>query len=490
MKRLSVLLFAAVTVAILVPATFAGDCPNCPGGQCQTGSAGSNDSAGWFFRRWRNTPTPAPAPTPDPTPTPAPDPVPPIPPTPTPTPEPTPVPNPNGIRLASVIFVDTEKLPPWFGELITGPARQYIEKANFEFQLAVPGQSGVDLKPYCDKLAELGDKATLPVLMIGSKGKVLSWQPLARDPNAWIAALQAHEKTDPELAMIAGKWRNVAGCKAPDLKRVAAAWKGRTFGEDKNTPLVPWDQMRTVDMSQWSPEVLDQGSTSMCCPCGTSMLERVVRNICGFVDVDLSLADLYRQGMALEGTYGDNGLYIPTAAQVLQSGVCSTKFASKWGWSRPDYQTGYQADRPKHQILKLYYCPGLHEVASALQYGWPVAIGIRVTSQFYVPQITGSECVVGKKLGSGGGGHCVLVVGMRIDTLGDIWLLIQNSWGKDWGKSGLAWIHQSWFDPSFGAFAGALVASDPDDPFTAGAKPEPIRKQAAARIEPHFALAP
>lgn len=163
-------------------------------------------------------------------------------------------------------------------------------------------------------------------------------------------------------------------------------------------------------------------------------------------DQDLSRQAFYQEELILEGTPGqDNG------AQIRDIFVCLTAtgapLESAWPYSTPlssipgaavlaagaSYKIGAY-----HRIVDL---PTAKSVL-ALGDGYPFVIGFTVYDSF---QSIGADGVM--PMPSPGeqilGGHAVLCHGYD-DSKGA--LLIQNSWGPDWGAKGQFWMPYSFYE--------------------------------------------
>lgn len=74
----------------------------------------------------------------------------------------------------------------------------------------------------------------------------------------------------------------------------------------------------------------------------------------------------------------------------------------------------------------------------SMRKGVPIGLALRLTYEFYSPAngiIPFSHLVL-----PGAMQHAVVVVGLGHDAHGETWFLIRNSWGREWGQNGHAWI--------------------------------------------------
>jgi hypothetical protein len=92
-----------------------------------------------------------------------------------------------------------------------------------------------------------------------------------------------------------------------------------------------------------------------------------------------------------------------------------------------------KAARQMGFISSWHWCFNMPEMRHALSYHGPVVIGVNWYSGMFQPNAQGVLEVTGYLAG----GHCLEVSGYK----GDLYRL-ENSWGKDWGDNGGAWIRQ------------------------------------------------
>ncbi|MCK9459605.1 MAG: C1 family peptidase [Proteobacteria bacterium] len=356
------------------------------------------------------------------------------------------------------------------GRLLTDEAfRTYLDGQNHDIRLVYRGQPGKDLTKYfsyLDDLEKNGKPAALPYLLVGKAGEVVYGGAYPPDSEAAVKLVRELETVkkapgavaggEKEVLWAAGAWRKLGGLK-PAQPNLKTRWQGRVYTEDTpNEPLISRDKWVSVDFGRFIPEIADQDGQSSCCACAATQMAATLHKICGYKNEKWSIADLYRRG----NNGSDDGMMLETALNLLtQEGICTTEYADMWNWQKPNYKKGYEADRAKHKLMKPFLCESLEQVGSAIQRCKPVVIGVFVTSKFE-PDENG---YIKRYAHKNGGGHALYLAGMQIKD-GEVYYKVVNSWGKDWGKGGWAWIHESWIELGFGAWTAAVVSNDPDDP--------------------------
>lgn len=74
---------------------------------------------------------------------------------------------------------------------------------------------------------------------------------------------------------------------------------------------------------------------------------------------------------------------------------------------------------------------------AALEDGFPVVLGVRITPDWHA-RLEPPYVIPMRE--QGGLGHAVVAVGLGTDDTGELFVLIQNTWGPRWGSNGTAWL--------------------------------------------------
>lgn len=209
------------------------------------------------------------------------------------------------------------------------------------------------------------------------------------------------------------------------------------FGtEHSRSRLIPRAEWKPVDFSHLVPKILDQDGQGACNAFASVQALHVLRNAAGLPFVELSAGNLY--GRINGGV--DRGSVISDAIRELEkNGVCPASIVPQLEW-RPPWPSNWRSEAKKFRVLEAWDCPTFDHLASAIQLGFPVNLGVLVGNNFkpdptgWVPDYRG-----------GGGGHAMCGVGLVYDSKRGWGIKVANSWGNDWGLSGFAIVPESYF---------------------------------------------
>lgn len=242
-------------------------------------------------------------------------------------------------------------------------------------------------------------------------------------------------------------------------------------------PLPP-AEYPACDLRTAIPIIDDQGGTSLCTSYAGVLLTEHARYVqFGRRNVRrLSAANLATR---INGWDGASLTDVITA--LTADGVCTEAVHPEHSNRLPK---NWQADARNNRWLKWYDAPDANPMgytAASLARGLPCIVGIGVGGSFS-PDAQGR---ITYARGSGRGGHAVVACGHT--PAGDTgFTLIANSWGKDWGQSGFAWIEdrfieQTDFDGPYVCTAVSAAAADTGPPFpTSRSLAVPVDEKAAA----------
>lgn len=195
-------------------------------------------------------------------------------------------------------------------------------------------------------------------------------------------------------------------------------------------------------MREWDSVIEDQGDLGSCQGNSiTNAYELQVRFLYPDKFVELSRLFVYYNSRLLDNSeLEDVGAYIRDGMKAVQKyGICTEllwpydvkKFAVK-----PTDEC--YVDALTRTITSYQSLTTIDEVLNALNNNKPVVIGITVYDSFN--QVTKFDPIITSPKSTEldtGGGHAMTIVGYSIPKKQ---LLVKNSFGKDWGDNGYAWL--------------------------------------------------
>ena len=193
-------------------------------------------------------------------------------------------------------------------------------------------------------------------------------------------------------------------------------------------------------MREWDSVIEDQGSLGSCA--GNAIVnayELQVRYLYPDKFAELSRLFVYYNSRLLENTVmEDAGVYLRNGMRAVQKyGICTEKLwpydIAKFSVKPTDecYQAALERTITAYQSLST-----IDDVLHAVNDNKPVVIGVTVYDNF--DYISKSDSVIQKPDNSDqGGGHAMTVVGY---DMAKRQFLVKNSFGRDWGDSGYAWL--------------------------------------------------
>jgi hypothetical protein len=211
------------------------------------------------------------------------------------------------------------------------------------------------------------------------------------------------------------------------------------------------------DLRTAIPIIDDQGGTSLCTSFAGCLLTEHAR----FVQFGPSnVRRLSAANIATRIRGWDGASLTDVITAIATEGVCTENVHPENSQRLP---TNWQADARHYRWLKWYDAPEsdpMGYTAAALARGLPSIIGISVGGNFS-PDSAGR---ISYARGSGRGGHAVVACG-HTPAAAPGWTLIANSWGRDWGQAGFAWIEDKFivetdFDGPYVCTAISAAAAD------------------------------
>lgn len=242
----------------------------------------------------------------------------------------------------------------------------------------------------------------------------------------------------------------VLGCLPPDPVCALPFW------DEANTTL-PESQWQEIDLSGFVEAILNQGMTSSCVGHGSASGMAVAWAQAGKPKMGFSPYFIY--GNINGGR--DQGAIISHALTSMQTdGVAPRDVMPAGVMYRQQFPAAAVQAAQRFKLFKAYQCPSFERICTALTLGFCVPLGIMVGQNF---ANVSSEGICPLPNG-GGGGHCILGVGLKRHPRYGWLIKILNSWGTQFGMGGYAYITRNHFQyMQVDAFAIQCTTDDPLD---------------------------
>jgi hypothetical protein len=228
------------------------------------------------------------------------------------------------------------------------------------------------------------------------------------------------------------------------------------FGERGPARLIPRAQWVQCDWSHFINRVLDQGNTGACNAFASVQALHMLRAAAGLPYVELSAGNLYGR---INGGRDAGSTLVDAIRELEKRGVCRATLIGHLEWQPHRWPKEWEEDAKRFRVLEAWDCPAFDHIASAIQLGFGVNVGILIGPNFN----PGPDGWIPERVGRAGG-HAMCAVGLA--RKGDVWgIKIVNSWGDKWGKGGFAIIPESYFrDPVWTDGWAIRVVVDPEGP--------------------------
>jgi C1A family cysteine protease len=252
---------------------------------------------------------------------------------------------------------------------------------------------------------------------------------------------------------------------------------------------IHWTELSPIDLRPLCPKVRSQGPIGSCTAFGTTQLFDFVRkknNLVSWLPSPLFTYYSTRKLSNLENE--DSGASIRDALKsTAKDGVAMERY---WPYIPSKFRENPPEDAwinaEKHQTLQYFRVNDFDksEFLGCLNDGYPFVFGAILYSSFnsFQTVLTGVVPVPDKENEKVIGGHCMLAVGwkkMEQDGKEKEFLIVQNSWGENWGDHGYCYIPLEYVmtNDTFDFWTIRLTeecAEDTPDVAPEPPKPEPV----------------
>lgn len=197
-------------------------------------------------------------------------------------------------------------------------------------------------------------------------------------------------------------------------------------------------ELREIDISWQSGNILDQKSTSSCvaqaCANGMEIVWKQVGNTPQTFNPYFTYA-LINKGRDAGAMISD-GLMALKQFGACPEGVLPNNLIFKNQLSQEAYNAA-----ARFKLLKAYKCVDFDEVCQAINLGFSCPLGILVGRNFHQLDQEG----VSPLPNGGGGGHALLGVGLKLSQRYGWLIKVENSWGKNFGRNGFCYLRREHF---------------------------------------------
>jgi len=175
--------------------------------------------------------------------------------------------------------------------------------------------------------------------------------------------------------------------------------------------------------------VYNQGQSMMCTAFASTMMMSIINK----TTIEFSQADIYAQ----KSTPGEGAQLRDVMKKLLHRGIAPKMLYDKTG-TFEECKAAYAENKDQADFmcelgrLRHYYKAETEgDVVAALELGKPILCGITLFKNFKPDENNIIPFPAGELIG----GHAVLIVGHKPG-----YVKILNSWGKEWGDNGCAWV--------------------------------------------------
>jgi C1A family cysteine protease len=246
---------------------------------------------------------------------------------------------------------------------------------------------------------------------------------------------------------------------------------------------VHWTELSPIDLRPFCPKVRSQGPIGSCTAFGTTQLFDFVRrknNLVGWLPSPLFTYYSTRKLNNLENE--DGGASMRDALKsTAKDGVAMERYwpyiPSKFNENPPE---DVWINAEKHQTLEYFRVNDFDKSAflGCLNDGYPFVFGMHLYTSFnsFQTVLGGMVSMPDTEKEKIIGGHCMMAVGWKKMEQGGVekeFLIVQNSWGENWGDGGFCYIPMEYVmsNDTFDFWTIRLTEECAED--TADPEPEP-----------------
>lgn len=352
-----------------------------------------------------------------------------------------PPPPPTGKVAGFVVFEDSKKAGQFRSALLTDKSVQDYVKSNKLRWRVIDINDAAGAVDVAAQYADVKGKVLPYRYLTDASGNTLSSGPCPLTPAEFLAGFNFPK----------GNAKYGLGNVAPTAPSGRTWLKvGQRVGDIIPIADIPRSQWKEVDLTAFVSPIRNQGSIGKCNASATCNAFEIARNIAGLPHVRLSDDYLYGN-IAFRDRWGrlqDSGSLLEDGlAWMTTKGTATQALVPDGNWTGP-WPAQAAQDATDFVSTEVYQCATRDSVASAVQQGFPVIIGIMWYDNFFNPLPDGW---LPDNRGGGAGGHAICCVGL-VKKGGRWGYLCVNSWGKEWGNNGFFVIPEQYLDNSIGGF--------------------------------------